>query len=340
MKINQLILVTGGTGYIGSHAVIHLLNRGYEVLVLDNLSNSKSLVLEKIRMITGIEPKFIKGDIRDKKLLSQIFSEYPISGVIHFAGLKAVAEAEKEPLKYYENNVLGSINLLEAMSAARIKKIVFSSSAVVYGNTNKIQYKENMPLNPVNVYGRNKKMVEDLLRDLYRSDNTWSIALLRYFNPIGAHWSGLIGEDPKQIPNNLLPFIAQVAVEKRKEVLVFGGDYNTPDGTGCRDYVHVDDLARGHILALDKIFLNPTLLTLNLGTGKAYSVLEIIAAFEKVSSKKIPYKIVGRRDGDLAIYYANSSLAEAILGWKPDYDINRMCEDLWRWQSSNPLGFG
>jgi len=339
MSIKRTILVTGGTGYIGSHASVQLIEAGFEVIILDNLCNSKLSVLERIHGITGYYPEFINGDIRNKKTLADLFSKYKIHGVLHFAGLKAVGESEKYPLKYYDNNVLGSINLLEAMCLAGINTIIFSSSAVVYGNTDDLQYTENMTLNPINTYGLNKKMVEDFLRDIYRSNNRWGIALLRYFNPIGAHSSGLIGEDPNQVPNNLLPLIAQVAVNQRNEVLVFGNDYNTPDGTGLRDYIHVEDLVRGHILALEKILSNPGLLTLNLGTGRAHSVLEVIQAFEKASSRKIPFKFTNRRDGDLAVYFANASLANKTLGWKPKHNLDRMCEDSWRWQSNNPLGF-
>lgn len=336
---NQTILVTGGTGYIGSHTVVRLLEVGARVVVLDNLCNSKREVVNRIEKITGKQLDFIIGDIRDRATLRSLFSAHQVDAVIHFAGLKAVGESEAEPLKYYDNNVTGSVVLFEEMARANIKTLVFSSSATVYGDPGVVQYTENLPLKPVNVYGRTKLMVEDILRDLKRSDAAWRIALLRYFNPVGAHESGLIGEDPTGIPNNLMPFIAHVAVGKRPKLSIFGNDYPTPDGTGKRDYIHVDDLAAGHLAALKVLSQSPETLTVNLGTGHPYSVLEMINAFSEVSGHPVPYEIAPQRQGDLAEYYAEPSLAKTQLGWEAKHDLHRMCADAWRWQSGNPDGY-
>ena len=339
---NQTILVTGGTGYIGSHTAVQLLQAGCDVVIFDNLSNSKREVIARIEAITGRRPEFVLGDIRDPEALRALFGRRKIDAVIHFAGLKAVGESQAQPLKYYDNNVSGSCTLFAEMARAGVKTLVFSSSATVYGDPGVVELSEDLPLAPVNVYGRTKRMVEDVLRDLKKSDPAWRIALLRYFNPVGAHESGLIGEDPNGIPNNLMPFIAQVAVGKRRLLSVFGDDYPTPDGTGRRDYIHVDDLAAGHLAALSALnSVNDTAqtLTVNLGTGRAYSVLEMVNAFAVASGRPVPYEVSPRRAGDLAEYYANPSLAKQLLGWQARYDIQRMCVDTWRWQSRNPQGY-
>ena len=335
----QTILVTGGTGYIGSHTVVQLLEAGNKVVILDNLCNSNREVVNRIEQITGKRPDLVVGDIRERAILRSLFANQTIDAVIHFAGLKAVGESVAEPLKYYDNNVSGSIVLFEEMARANVKTLVFSSSATVYGDPGVVQYTEDLPLKPVNVYGRTKLMVEDILRDLKNADQAWRIALLRYFNPVGAHESGMIGEDPSGIPNNLMPFVAQVAVGKRAKLAVFGNDYPTPDGTGKRDYIHVDDLAAGHLAALNVLNQSPETLTVNLGTGRPYSVLEMISAFAAASGKPVPYEIAPRRAGDLPEYYADPSLAKQLLGWEAEHDIDRMCADTWRWQSMNPLGF-
>lgn len=329
------ILVTGGTGYIGSHTVVKLIDAGYEVLVLDNLSNSQKNVIDRIEQITAVRPDFQEADIRDRGTLRQIFGKYDISAVIHFAGLKAVGESAIKPSLYYDNNVSGTLILLEEMARASVKTMVFSSSATVYGDPGNTQYHECMPLKPVNVYGRTKLMVEDVLRDLKQSDDDWAIALLRYFNPVGAHKSGLIGENPNGIPNNLIPFIAQVAQGQREKLLVYGNDYPTPDGTGMRDYIHVDDLAQGHLAALSGLEQSKETITVNLGTGRAYSVLEMLAAFEKACGKRIPYEIVARRTGDLAEYFADPTLARNVLCWVASKGIDEMCSDTWRWQQNS-----
>ena len=336
---DQTILVTGGAGYIGSHTVVQLLGAGAKVVILDSLCNSKQEVVNRIERIAGRSPELIVGDVRDRSVLRGLFSSFGISSVIHFAGLKAVGESEAEPLKYYDNNVVGSVVLFEEMARANIKTLVFSSSATVYGDPGIVQYTEDLPLKPVNVYGRTKLMVEDILRDLKHADPTWRIAILRYFNPVGAHESGLIGEDPTGIPNNLMPFIAQVAVGKREKLQIFGNDYPTPDGTGKRDYIHVDDLAVGHLSALNVLNQSPETLTVNLGTGRSYSVLEMINAFSEASGKPVPYEIAPRRAGDLPEYYAEPSLAKAQLGWRAKHDLHRMGADTWRWQSMNPQGY-
>ena len=329
----KTILVTGGLGYIGSHTVVTLQASGYVVVILDNLCNSKLATLNSMEKISSQAPILYQGDIRDRALLSKIFASHQISGVIHFAGLKAVGESQSEPLKYYDNNVIGSITLLEEMLRAKVHTFVFSSSATVYGEPGVTQYQEAMPTAPMNVYGRTKLMVEEVLRDAASANPDLKIACLRYFNPVGAHSSGLIGENPVGIPNNLMPYIGQIALGVLPKLKVYGNDYPTPDGTGLRDYIHVDDLAEGHILALEYLEHNSGVLTANLGTGKPYSVLEMITAFEKVSSKKIPYELVGRRAGDLAEYYANSNLAKTVLGWKAKHGIEKMCEDTWRFYS-------
>ena len=333
------ILVTGGTGYIGSHTVVQLLEAGHHVLVLDTLCNSKAQVIDRISQITGNPPQFIEGDVRNRKLLKQLFADHAIETVIHFAGLKAVGESVQKPLMYYENNVSGSVVLLEEMAAAQVKSIVFSSSATVYGEPQFLPYTESHPLKPINVYGHSKLMVEQVLQDLALSDPAWRVALLRYFNPVGAHHSGLIGEDPAGIPNNLMPFVAQVAVGKRAQLSVYGNDYDTKDGTGVRDYIHVDDLASGHLAALEYLKKNAGVLKVNLGTGQGTSVFELIHAFEKAANQKIPYEVVARREGDLSEYYADAKYSKMVLGWQAQYDIDRMCVDTWRWQSQNPNGF-
>ncbi|MEG1642436.1 MAG: UDP-glucose 4-epimerase GalE [Synergistaceae bacterium] len=327
----KTILVTGGLGYIGSHTVIELLENNYNVVVIDNLSNSKIEVLEKIEKITGNTPKFYDGDVRDAGKLDQIFTENKIDSVIHFAGLKAVGESCEQPIKYYDNNLTGTINLIKAMKAHDCKNFVFSSSATVYGEKNPIPYIETYPTTGVSPYGQTKKMVEDIFIDICKTDKEWSVALLRYFNPIGAHKSGLIGEDPKGTPNNLFPYIGKVAVGELPYLNVWGNDYDTIDGTGVRDYIHVVDLAQGHIAALKHILDNKELLILNLGSGKGTSVLEIIHSFEKASGKKIQYKIGPRRPGDIGEYYAATQKAKEILGWETKLDIDDMCRDGWRY---------
>jgi UDP-glucose 4-epimerase len=334
------ILVTGGAGYIGSHTCVELLQAGYEVIVIDNLCNSSEESLSRVQEISGNKLTFHKIDLLDSIALQALFEIHQIDAVVHFAGLKAVGESVSQPLRYYRNNVSGSMALFEAMDQAQIRKIVFSSSATVYGDPKTVPIREDFPLSATNPYGRSKLMIEDILRDLYISDERWDIALLRYFNPVGAHPSGQIGEDPRGIPNNLVPYIAQVAVGQLPELRVFGGDYPTPDGTGIRDYIHVADLAVGHIKALQVLEKNPGLVTYNLGTGRGYSVLEVLHSFEAASGKTIPYKIVERRPGDVAISYADPCLAESALNWKAQRGIDQMCADVWRWQSLNPHGYG
>jgi len=326
------ILVTGGTGYIGSHTVVKLLEAGYEVVILDNLSNSKVSVIDRIEKITNKRPLFVEGDIRDRPLLKKIFNDHKIDSVIHFAGLKAVGDSVVEPLKYYENSVGGSISLLEVMKEANVKNVIFSSSASVYGEPKELPIKEDHPLNPTNPYGETKLAVENLLRDLYRSSPHWKIFILRYFNPVGAHESGLIGEDPNGIPNNLFPYIAKVASGAIKELKVFGDDYDTKDGTGVRDYIHVIDLADAHLKALEKLSQSKCEV-INLGTGQGYSVLEIIKTFEKASDCKINYAITDRRGGDIATCFCDASIAENLIKWKAKLSIDRMCEDQWRYQN-------
>lgn len=335
----QRILVTGGTGYIGSHTVVQLLEAGAKVVILDNLCNSKRVVVNRIEQITGKRPEFIEADVRDQALLQSIFNSYRVDSVIHFAGLKAVGESVAKPLEYYDNNVSGSITLFEEMAKAGIKSLVFSSSATVYGDPASVPITEDFPLKTTNPYGQSKLMVEDILRDLYKSDDSWKIAILRYFNPVGAHESGLIGEDPTGIPNNLVPCIAQVAIGKREKLAVFGNDYPTPDGTGVRDYIHVEDLVSGHLAAIKALETQGGLITVNLGTGRGYSVLEMIHAFEKASEKSVAFEVINRRSGDIAECYAQPQKAKELLGWTAQFDIDRMCADSWRWQSTNPLGF-
>ena len=330
----KTVLVTGGAGYIGSHTCVELLNSGYNVAVIDNLCNSSEESLKRAEKITGGKIVFYKADIRDRAALDKIFAENHIDSVIHFAGLKAVGESVKIPLTYYDNNIGGTLTLLEAMRDAGCKKIVFSSSATVYGDPERLPIDENCRLSVTNPYGSTKLMLENILRDLYVSDGEWTVILLRYFNPVGAHETGLIGEDPKGIPNNLTPFIAQVASGKLKEINVFGNDYPTPDGTGVRDYIHVVDLAKGHTAALEKVTDNGVHVY-NLGTGNGYSVLEVIHAFEKACGKKLPYRICPRRAGDIAACYAKAEKAEKELGWKAE----KMCASLWKWQCANPNGY-
>ena len=333
------ILVTGGAGYIGSHTCLELLQAGYEVIVVDNFANSKAESLKRVQELTGKKLTFHQVDLLDKKALNAVFANAAIQAVIHFAGLKAVWESVAIPLRYYHNNITGTLILGEVMGKHNVKNLVFSSSATVYGNPAKSPITEDFPLGPTNPYGRSKQMIEEILRDLHAADQTWNIAILRYFNPVGAHQSGRIGEDPNGIPNNLVPYIAQVAVGKLPELAVFGNDYPTRDGTGVRDYIHVLDLALGHIKAIEKLMSNPGAVTYNLGTGRGYSVLEVVAAFEQASGQKIPYKIVGRRPGDIASCYADPARANRELGWSAGRDINEMCADAWRWQSNNPNGY-
>jgi len=335
------ILITGGAGYIASHTLIELDKAGFDFVVYDNLSNSSMESIKRVSKIINKEIKFVEGDIRDKDKLKEVFSNYDIDSVIHFAGLKAVGESVEKPLKYYDNNVCGTLRLLEVMKEFNCKKIVFSSSATVYGDPATTPITEDFPVgNTTNPYGTSKYMIERILEDLYISDNSFKIAILRYFNPVGAYEDGSIGEDPNGIPNNLMPFISQVAVGKREYLNVFGGDYDTPDGTGVRDYIHVMDLANAHVKAIEYLNKSKTKpLIVNVGTGKGYSVLDVIKAFEKASGKKIPYKIVDRRAGDVASVYADPSYAKKMLNWEAKRDLNQMCEDAWRWQSKNPNGY-
>lgn len=326
------ILVTGGTGYIGSHTVVELINKGMDVVIIDNLSNSSDDVLEKIEMITGTKPKFHKVDLLDKDSLQKVFEKYDFNAVIHFAGLKAVGESVSVPLKYYHNNITGTINLVNLMKSNKVYNLVFSSSATVYGDPESVPIKETQRLLATNPYGRTKLFIEEILRDVYRSENKFNVALLRYFNPVGAHSSGLIGENPNGIPNNLVPYITQVAIGKLEYLSVFGNDYPTPDGTGVRDYIHVTDLAIGHVLALKKLQQNVGLVTYNLGTGKGYSVLDIVHAFNKVIGRELPYKIVERRPGDIAECYSDPSLAEKEIGFVAKKDLFEMLKDSWNFQ--------
>ena len=333
-----MILVTGGTGYIGSHTVVELLAAGKDVLILDNYANSSPKVLERIAKISGRAPAFREGDIRDADGLRALFAAHRIEAVIHFAGLKAVGESVEQPLTYYDNNVNGTLCLLQAMRQAGVRRLVFSSSATVYGDPHRVPIREDFPLQATNPYGRSKLMVEEMLRDLQRAETDWQIAILRYFNPVGAHPSGLIGENPNGTPNNLMPFVAQVAVGKRAQLSVFGNDYPTPDGTGVRDYIHVVDLAQGHLAALAALARSGQSLTVNLGTGQGYSVLDMVRAFEAASGRPVPYQIVARRAGDIATCYADPQLAGELLGWQARRGIGEMCADAWRWQSMNPDG--
>jgi len=333
------VLVTGGAGYIGSHTAVLLLEAGYEIVVLDNLSNSSEESLARVRKITGRDFKFYKADLLDYEATDRVFSENEIDAVIHFAGLKAVGESVSIPLHYYHNNITGTLNLLDVMSKHNVKKIVFSSSATVYGDPHTVPIKEDFPLSCTNPYGRTKLMIEEILRDLYVSDKEWDIAILRYFNPVGAHESGLIGEDPNGIPNNLVPYISQVAVGKLECLSVFGNDYDTPDGTGVRDYIHVIDLANGHLKALEKISAPVGVVTYNLGTGTGYSVLDMVRAFSKACGKDVKYRIAPRRPGDIGACFADPEKAERELGFKAVKTLDDMCRDTWRWQSGNPNGY-
>lgn len=333
------ILVAGGAGYIGSHTCVELLNAGYDVVVVDNLANSKVESLYRVAEIAGREPGFVKGDLRDAAAMAAIFRDRDFDAVIHFAGLKAVGESSRVPLEYYENNIGGTIGLCTAMAEAGVKNIVFSSSATVYGDPASVPIREDFPTSATNPYGRSKLFIEEILRDLHVSDGDWNVALLRYFNPVGAHASGRIGEDPNGIPNNLMPFIAQVAVGKLPRLRVFGGDYDTPDGTGVRDYIHVVDLAKGHIKALERLASAPGVVTYNLGTGRGYSVLEMVRAFQTASGRPVPYDIVERRSGDIAMCYADPELAKRELEWGADFGVEEMVRDTWNWQSQNPDGY-
>lgn len=333
------VLVTGGAGYIGSHTSVQLIEKGYDIVIVDNLINSNEEALNRVRKITGKDFKFYKVDLLNKTELRRIFEENEIDSVIHFAGLKAVGESVSIPLRYYENNLISTLNLCEVMKEFNVKKLVFSSSATVYGNPSTVPITEDFPLSATNPYGRTKLMIEEILRDLYVSDNSWNIALLRYFNPIGAHKSGLIGEDPKGIPNNLVPYIAQVACGKLEYLNVFGDDYPTKDGTGVRDYIHVEDLAEGHLKALEKLKTNPGIEAYNLGTGNGYTVLEVVEAYSKACGKEIPYRIAPKRSGDIAACYADTSKALEELGFSAKRTIEDMCMDSWNWQSNNPNGY-
>ncbi|MEM7358464.1 MAG: UDP-glucose 4-epimerase GalE [Pseudomonadota bacterium] len=337
--MKKTILVTGGTGYIGSHTVVELIAKGYQVLILDNLQNSSAMVLERIEQITGVMPSFVEGDIRDLGLLQTLFQEHNVDAVIHFAGLKAVGESVAKPLSYYQNNINGSLCLLRCMAEHNCFRLVFSSSATVYGDPQTVPIAEDAQLSVTNPYGQTKLTIEEILRDLSAADQRWQISILRYFNPVAAHASGQLGEDPKGIPNNLLPYVARVAVGKMPHVPVFGDDYDTPDGTGVRDYIHVVDLARAHIKALANLTDEHGCQAYNIGTGEGFSVLEIIKAFEAASQCKIEYQIEARRAGDIASCYADTSLAKQKLGWQAEYGLERMMQDHWRWQSQNPDGY-
>lgn len=333
------ILVTGGAGYIGSHTCLELLKEDHEVIVVDNLSNSKKTALNRVEELTGKSLTFYKTDLLDREALEEVFEAHDIDSVVHFAGYKAVGESVRIPLSYYHNNITGTLYLCEVMQEHGVKNIVFSSSATVYGDPHEVPITEDFPISATNPYGRTKLFIEQILGDLHTSDSEWNIALLRYFNPVGAHESGRIGEDPNDIPNNLMPYITQVAVGKLEQLSVFGDDYPTKDGTGVRDYIHVVDLSTGHLKALEKLETDPGLVTYNLGTGQGYSVLEMVRAFEKASGQDIPYQITDRRPGDIAACYADSSKAEQELKWKAERGIGDMCRDSWRWQSQNPEGY-
>lgn len=333
------ILITGGAGYIGSHTCLQVLAAGHDVVVVDNLSNSQAESMRRVEQLSGKSIQFYNVDIRDKAELLNVFNRHKITAVIHFAGLKAVGESTAKPVLYYDNNVVGTIKLLEVMQEVGVKNLVFSSSATVYGDPASAPIHENFPLSATNPYGRTKLMIEDMLRDIYAADSTWRIALLRYFNPIGAHESGRIGEDPNGIPNNLLPYVAQVAVGRLAKLRVFGDDYATHDGTGVRDYIHVMDLADGHVKALDYLTGHAEMITVNLGTGVGYSVLDVVNAFASVSGKPIAYEMAPRRQGDVAINFADASLARKLLGWQATRDLRQMCADTWNWQLNNPNGY-
>ncbi|WP_261535612.1 UDP-glucose 4-epimerase GalE [Burkholderia multivorans] len=339
MSAKGTILVTGGAGYIGSHTAVELLDNGYDVVIVDNLVNSKAEAVRRIERITGKQPAFHQVDVCDEAALTKVFDAHPITGTIHFAALKAVGESVAKPLEYYQNNLGGLLTVLKVMRARNVKQFVFSSSATVYGVPERSPIDESFPLSATNPYGQSKLIAEQILRDLEVSDPSWRIATLRYFNPVGAHASGLIGEDPAGIPNNLMPYVAQVAVGKLEKLRVFGSDYPTPDGTGVRDYIHVVDLAKGHIAALDALVKRDASFVVNLGTGQGYSVLEVVRAFEKASGRPVPYEIVARRPGDVAECYANPQAAADIIGWRATLGLDDMCADHWRWQEANPRGF-
>jgi UDP-glucose 4-epimerase len=334
-----MIFVTGGAGYIGSHTVVELLNAGHKVTVFDNFCNSQPDALARVARITGKQLTLVQGDIRDAAALTQAMRASGATAVIHFAGLKAVGESVQKPLEYYDNNVVGTVRLLQAMTECDVKTLVFSSSATVYGDPQRLPLSEDHPLSTTNPYGQTKLVIEEMLRDLYRSDPSWRISILRYFNPVGAHVSGLIGENPQGIPNNLLPFVAQVAVGQREFLNVWGNDYATPDGTGVRDYIHVVDLAQGHLKALERLKTQTECLAINLGTGVGYSVLDMVRAFELASGKPVPYKVAPRRAGDIAACYADPAQALALLGWRAERGLDAMCADAWRWQRGNPNGY-
>ena len=339
MTAFKQILVTGGAGYIGSHTCVALLEAGYQVVIYDNLSNSHEEAIHRIKAITGKNLTFVRGDIRDKTALRECLANNACDAVIHFAGLKAVGESVEQPLKYFDNNFVGSLRLLEVMREVNIKTIVFSSSATVYGDPVYLPFDEKHPLVPTNPYGQTKLYIEEMLKDVFKSAPGWQIGILRYFNPAGAHESGLIGEDPQGIPNNLMPFIAQVAVGKREALNIWGNDYNTIDGTGVRDYIHVMDLAEGHIKALEYLNITDNLLVANLGTGKGSSVMQVLNAFEKAANKQIPYTFKNKRSGDVAEFYADPSLANTLLNWEAKKDLSCMCQDHWHWQQKNPNGY-
>ena len=339
MNDHKTILVTGAAGYIGSHTCVELLSAGYSVVALDNLSNSSAESIRRVERITGRIIPFYEADVRDRLALNALLRTHAIDAAIHFAGLKAVGESVKEPLAYFENNVGGTITLLQALGDAGVKRFLFSSSATVYGDPEEVPIRETARLSVTNPYGRSKLMVEQVLEDLGKSDDSWAIGALRYFNPVGAHASGLIGEDPRGIPNNLMPYISQVAVGRRDRLSVFGNDYPTPDGTGVRDYIHVVDLARGHLAALAELFRSGRSFTINLGTGRGYSVLEMVRAFEAASGRKVPYEITSRRPGDIAVCYADPKQAWEVLDWRARKGLEEMCADHWRWQSMNPRGY-
>jgi UDP-glucose 4-epimerase len=334
-----MIFVTGGAGYIGSHTCVELLNAGHQVTVFDNLSNSQPEAMRRVERITGKTLNFVSGDIRNQPELQSALKASGADAVIHFAGLKAVGESVAQPLHYYDNNVLGTLKLLQAMQACDVKSIVFSSSATVYGDPQRLPLTENHPLSATSPYGQTKLVIENILRDLYRSDPSWHIGILRYFNPVGAHTSGLIGEDPQGLPNNLLPFVAQVAVGRREFLNIWGDDYDTPDGTGVRDYIHVVDLALGHLAALKHLQTQAQCFEVNLGTGVGYSVLDMVRAFEQASGKPVAFKFSPRRPGDVASCYADPHFARELLGWQALRGLTTMCEDTWRWQSGNPIGY-
>ena len=334
-----MIFVTGGAGYIGSHTCVELLNAGFDVTVFDNFCNSQPEALARVQRITGKQLQVIEGDIRDRGAMAAALKSCGAKAVVHFAGLKAVGESVEKPLSYYDNNVVGTIRLLEAMVDCGVKTLVFSSSATVYGDPQQLPIPEDHPLSATNPYGKTKLVIEDMLRDVFRGDPSWHIGILRYFNPVGAHASGLIGEDPQGTPNNLLPFVAQVAVGRREFLNVWGNDYDTPDGTGVRDFIHVVDLAIGHVKALQRLTENPQCVSVNLGTGTGYSVLDMVKAFELASGKPVPFRVGARRSGDIAACYAKPDLASELFSWRAERDLKTMCEDAWRWQKLNPAGF-